>query len=586
MHPGHFKRIPPRVHVRSRVQVRARSLRTAAAPDRANVHAGSAHQRRNDRWAVGYARDGPTDTVQGSVSRMPQAPVSSAALVLVLSSILSPCTAGPSDGGAFGHWSEDEHGLPVYVYTLDQTSATGAAIAGSYANATTFPTVRNASDHTFLFGNDRVTALSSNYGYTQLRQDEGAPKLLNDVNRPDNQFGASNGIVVDGRTGEVLTSTWSAVDGARTFGVGYRRVQQSSVGCNPSNKSLPKKCVRVDHVVFAPHGDAPVLLTAATLTNDGDDRLELEYSEAHSAAMIQLDFLSWELSQIGEKGPLGDRRLFAATHYDQRFSRLAGGGGLIEESRWLGLTAEDRNHFERLQKELGLLSEFTPWVGAVDPSSGGNRSSLWDTAPPRTFAALLDGKPADGLGCSAKDFWGEGGPEAPALLLACRLNLPQRGRNGALVLQRKVHLNPGQTITIPMIYGYEVSTATDDRAEAVIARYRGRDLNALMASSSKVRHTEALRFKVSSTPVVEREIAWHYGAAAAGFSYDDFFNEHILTQGTAYTYVNGFNSAARDPLQHALPFIFTRPELTRNVLRYTLKEMVSVETIVHASRLH
>eukprot|EP01043_Picozoa_sp_COSAG02_P069112 COSAG02_NODE_11720_length_1668_cov_1.209688_2_plen_358_part_01 len=357
---------------------------------------------------------------------MPQAPLWSAALVLVLlNAILSPGAADPSDGGAFGHWSEDEHGLPVYVYTLDQTSASGAAIAGSYGDATTFPTVRNGSDHTFLFGNDRVTTLSSNYGYTQLRQDEGAPKLLNDVNRSDSQFGASNGIVVDAVTGEVLTSTWSAVRGERTFGVGYRRVRHSSIGCSSLNKSLPKKCVRLDHVVFAPHGDAPVLLAAANLTNDGDDRLELEYSEAHSAAMIQLDFLSWELSQIGEKGPLGDRRLFAATHYEQKFSRLAGGGGLVEESRWLGLTAEDRNHFNRLQKELGVLSEFTPWVGAVDPTLGGNRSSLWDTAPPRTFAALLDGQQADGLGCSAKDFWGADGPEAPALQLACRLDLPQ-----------------------------------------------------------------------------------------------------------------------------------------------------------------
>ena len=39
--------------------------------------------------------------------------------------------------------------------------------------------------------------------------------------------------------------------------------------------------------------------------------------------------------------------------------------------------------------------------------------------------------------------------------------------------------------------------------------------------------------------------------------------------------MNGFNSAARDPLQHALPFIFTRPELAASVLRYTLKEMGS-----------
>jgi hypothetical protein len=505
-----------------------------------------------------------------------------AALLLAPLLIAGAAAAAPTsaDGGAFGRWSADEHGLPVYLYTLDQDAPANLAIAGAYGNATTFPTVRNASDHTFLFGNDRVTVLTSNYGYTQLRQDEGAPKLLNDVNRSDSQFGASNGIVADAHTGEVLTSTWSAVDGERTFGVGYRRVRRSSAGCVPPGKSRATKCVRLDHVAFSPHGDDPVLLSSARLTNGGDDALELEYSEAHSAAMTQLDFYSWEVSQIGEKGPLGDRRLFTATHYEQTFARLDDHSGLIEQSRWLGLSAADHERYERLQKELGLLSDFTPWVGTVDPSLGGNRSSLWDTHPPRTFAALLDGSSTDGLGCSAKDFWGESGPEAPALRLACPFGQPQRDqRNGALVLQRKVSLAPGESVTVPAIYGYEPSTtAKDDRAEAIIARYRGRDLHALFAAQSKVRKDEALHFNVSSTPAVGRETAWNYGAAAAAWSYDDFFDAHMLTQGTAYTYVNGFNSAARDPLQHALPFIFTRPELAADVLRYTLKEMVSTHT--------
>jgi hypothetical protein len=39
--------------------------------------------------------------------------------------------------------------------------------------------------------------------------------------------------------------------------------------------------------------------------------------------------------------------------------------------------------FDRKQKELALLSDFTEWVGPVHPALGGNRSSLWDTAPPR-----------------------------------------------------------------------------------------------------------------------------------------------------------------------------------------------------------
>ena len=307
----------------------------------------------------------------------------STAAALAVSAAAAP--SGTGDGGAFGHWGVDEHGLPLYAYTLAQDAPTGARIAGKYSNATTFPTVRNASDHTFMFGNDRVTTLSSNYGYTQLRQDEGAPKLLNDVNRSESQFGANNAVVTVAGTGELLATSSSAVEGERTFGIGYRRVRRYSAGCD---KARPSKCARLDHTVFAPHGDDPVLLSTASLANGGDDHLELVYTEAHSAAMTQLDFYSWMVNQVDEKGPLGDRRLFAATHYEQTFEKLTG-GGLVERNRFTGLTEADHKAFKRLNVELELLSHVTEWVGAVHPELGGNRSSMWDVAPPRTFAAIL-----------------------------------------------------------------------------------------------------------------------------------------------------------------------------------------------------
>ena len=314
------------------------ALSLAAAPSAGGSAAAPAPALAGDRGSSGGGSWGhqlPAAPAAGS-SAAPAAPP-------------PPAPPASGDGGAFGSWRTDAQRLPYFSYELDQTSGRGAAIAAAYANATTFPTVRNATDHTFLFGNDRVTALASNYGYTQLRQDEGAPKLLNDVNRSDSQFGATNGIVSDARTGEVLASTWSAVEGERAFGVGYRKVRSRSAGCKAS-----QRCVELEHLAFAPKGDAPVLLSAATLTNAGTAPLSLVYSEAHSAAMLQLDFYSWMVSQIpgGKPGALGDRRLFAATHYAQSFERLEG-GGLAEHSRWLGLTDEDQHTFRRLQVELG-----------------------------------------------------------------------------------------------------------------------------------------------------------------------------------------------------------------------------------------
>jgi cellobiose phosphorylase len=70
---------------------------------------------------------------------------------------------------------------------------------------------------------------------------------------------------------------------------------------------------------------------------------------------------------------------------------------------------------------------------------------------------------------------------------------------------------------------------------------------------------------------VERETRWHSYYLRSGFSYDDFFEEHIVSQGQVYQYCMGTEGAARDPLQHGLPLVFGESELARQVLRYTLK---------------
>jgi hypothetical protein len=44
---------------------------------------------------------------------------------------------------------------------------------------------------------------------------------------------------------------------------------------------------------------------------------------------------------------------------------------------------------------------------------------------------------------------------------------------------------------------------------------------------------------------------------------------HTLNQGSAYAYRMGFNGAARDPLQHALPLVYSEPDLALSVLRNT-----------------
>jgi len=72
---------------------------------------------------------------------------------------------------------------------------------------------------------------------------------------------------------------------------------------------------------------------------------------------------------------------------------------------------------------------------------------------------------------------------------------------------------------------------------------------------------------------VGREVLWHSYQTHAALTFDDYFNASILDQGTDYRYGGGFQGAARDPLQHLLPLLYSRPQAARDIILYTLREM-------------
>ncbi|MEU7895651.1 hypothetical protein AB0B45_22705 [Nonomuraea sp. NPDC049152] len=70
-------------------------------------------------------------------------------------------------------------------------------------------------------------------------------------------------------------------------------------------------------------------------------------------------------------------------------------------------------------------------------------------------------------------------------------------------------------------------------------------------------------------PEAEREIPWHAALLTGGACADGVLGGHTLDQGSCYSFRHGFNGAARDPLQHALPLVYTEPDLALSVLRNT-----------------
>jgi glycosyl hydrolase family 36 len=64
-------------------------------------------------------------------------------------------------------------------------------------------------------------------------------------------------------------------------------------------------------------------------------------------------------------------------------------------------------------------------------------------------------------------------------------------------------------------------------------------------------------------------VPWHAAMLTGGLAVDRVVGGHSLDQASTYSYLMGFNGAARDPLQHALPLVYTEPDAALAVLRNT-----------------
>ena len=157
----------------------------------------------------------------------------------------------PYGSGYFGTWIEDEFGLPAFHYTCDQAHDPKAATEVN-------PGLLSPTEHIHQVGNDRIVAIASNYGHVRVRQDEGAPKFLNDYAPDRGAFAGGFGYLSDGKSAISTFYPGNAKSFDRIFGIGYFRKKVSSDTYN------------VDHVIFAPFGDDPVLISQVKIANSGE----------------------------------------------------------------------------------------------------------------------------------------------------------------------------------------------------------------------------------------------------------------------------------------------------------------------------
>jgi hypothetical protein len=449
--------------------------------------------------------------------------------------------------GYFGEWIEDEFGLPAYRYTCDQ-------INDPKAKTDVNPGILSSTEHIHQVGNDRIVAVASNYGHVRVRQDEGAPKFLNDFDSDRGQFGGGVGYLTDGRVGlSTYISTGDPRFYDRIFGMGYFR------------KKAHSSRYEVDQVIFAPFGNDPVLLSQVTISNHpGAAEASVRWIEYWGCQMYQFSFRAFMEGFSGKD--MHQLRRDLGARFQHSFSKTADGSGLLEKKNFLGRDQAEDQQFKGMVAYLEKSPN--PFLTAPDKNAP-KQADFDDLNPPPTFLLSLDAA-ADGISTNGKDFFGAGGVNSPTgLAKPLDGDLSKTGPESALLLERKFELKPGESRTLTFLYGYLPSGFDLD---SLATKYRGSAQSALKDSSAQWKK-KGLRFSTESEPWVEREVTWNHYYLRSGLTYDNFFHQHILSQASIYQYVMGFQGAARDPLQHALPFLFSDPDIVKEILRYTLKEV-------------
>lgn len=451
----------------------------------------------------------------------------------------------PYGSGSFGEWIEDEFGLPAFRYTCDQVHDPKAVTQVGAG-------ILSATDHVHQVGNDRLIAVVSNYGHVQVRQDEGAPKYLNEYLPAKGQYGGGIGYLTDGK--ETLSTLYpgDAQTFDRVFGIGYFRKRVAGAGYS------------IDQAILAPFGDDPVLISQVTIGNHGPSRANLRWIEYWGCLMYQFSFRAY-IEQFGGAGSAIELRRKFADRFTHRFSSLESNAGLLEKKHFEGRAPEEEQAFQRMK--AALETRPNPFLRRLeDPAP---EADFDDLDPPATFLVSLDA-PADAFTTDAKSFFGAGGAAKPAGLAgALDGNLNATGPESGLLLERHIALAPGEQRTLYFLYGYLPGAIP---AEPLIRKYRSGAANAWKESSRQWKEN-GMRFETPAEPWVKRETTWHHYYLRSSLTYDDYFGEHILSQGGIYQYSMGFQGAARDPLQHALPFLFSDPQIVKEILRYTLKEV-------------
>lgn len=448
----------------------------------------------------------------------------------------------------FGKWFYDAYKLPAFEYTLNQYEYTEKYPMSSRI-------FNKEKDHYAQIGNDRIIGIPSNYGYIRIRQDEGSPKYINDYDADHNEYAGGFGYLTYGDT--VLSTYYHPGSTMkRIFGASYFQ------------KIIENEEMKIDQVIYAPFGDDPIMKDDVKITNKTDHPINITYYEYYGNAFHQFIARGYYTYFIGEDIGFG---------FDES-NTMVDPVEIVEKDK----TAEIlplRREFDKNYEKTYVVEDDTMFCkrvfagynypeniddyNKIFPPTFENQTTE-DLNPPITFLASLH-EYQNSYIFNTKQFFSNN-VEKPYGLNAELTDNPT-----GYIIKTMATIEPNQTITLQYLYGY-----TEKKEN--IKQYKGTYRNYSLEDSLKQLSRNNITCEMKESWMA-RETLWNSMYLRQSLTYDSYFGEHILSQGAYYQYIMGFQGAVRDPLQHCLPFLFTESKYTKEVIRYTLKQVLPDGTV-------
>ncbi len=433
----------------------------------------------------------------------------------------SECSLG---SGIFGRFTLDERKVPAYEYGLDQHADERARFFNSEG--------LDRRDHWGAFGNSRINAWLVNDGYVEVTTQDRGPTYLNKHEPEQGNYAGGFSYLDDGQ------ATWSTAYAERPEGAETKRV----FGIGYGQQTTTFRGVRVERTTFCPPGDAPFVIDQVELTNTEDAAKTVSHYEVWDVGRRPIE-INWAVSGT----PLTALPTSAANARDER-------NGLFDEQPF----------FDRSAAAVGVERQWTaevdaPSIDAPDPV---------DYYPGNPQLLTLVG-PVDGVYFDQATFFGAGGVARPdAVTARAPSEEPGPARNGlgqphVLVVRSDVSLPPNSSQILRFAYGYTPFGAPTVLAIDPALRDPYADLVA-GAQADLLAHAPA--FASDAAPELQREMAWHATQMEVSVGVRDYWQGHVVPQGSAYLYLHGADGAARDLGLFALPLVYTHPELAREEL--------------------